>query len=133
MYCRKMHFLSRNPRSYRARFSFVIALLLAWTDLAPARGDVIRIHSTAVAAKVLSLAAPILKERGIELRVATEGGSGAAITSLSNDSVDVAVTVRNITALERSADPEKNFTEQIVAYQVLALIVPADVWNGGVR
>jgi phosphate transport system substrate-binding protein len=114
---------------YRAIAVILSGILIAGI----AKAEDVRVHTTAVAAKALAAAAPKLKENNIELRMVSEGGSGAAIASVAADLVDVAISIRPVTPQERSADPKKRFMEETVAYQALAIIVPADVWNAGVR
>lgn len=109
-----------------------VGLLVAFTPAAT-RADAIRVHATNVAAKAVSAIADKLKEEGIELRVNTEGGSSVGIAALTNGSVDIAITIRQITPQERSAAPEKRFIEETLAFQALALIVSDDVWGSGVR
>lgn len=110
--------------------------ILGCTLLLLARGytqDTVRVHTTDVAAKAMSEAVPMLKERGIDLRLNAQGGSSVGIAAVATEDVDVALTVRRVTPQERAQYPEKRFIEDVVAYQALAIIVPADVWNSGVR
>lgn len=111
-------------------FAVFLSSLLAFGS---ARADTIRIHTTALATKAFSAAAAKLRDQNITLKVNAEGGSSAGVSAVANDEVDVAVTIRHLTAQEKSADPEKMFFEETVAFQALALIVSADVWNSGVH
>lgn len=98
-----------------------------------ASGGTVRLHVTNVAAGAFKEIAEQLKGQGIELALNTEGGSSAGIAALASDSVEIAVTIRGITAQERSAAPEKRFIEDTLAFQALVLVVPDDVWGSGVR
>lgn len=121
------------PSPWSVRLCAVAAVALGFLFPVGASGGTVRLHVTNIAAEAFKEAAAKLKEQGIELALNMEGGSSAGITALSNDSTNIAVTIRGITAQERSAAPEKRFIEETLAFQALVLVVPDDVWGSGVR
>jgi len=121
------------PSLWSVRLCSVAAVALGVFSPVGASGGTVRLHVTNVAADALKEAAAKLKEKGIELSMNTEGSSSTGIASLTKDSTDIAITIRGITAQERSAAPEKRFIEDTLAFQALVLVVPDDVWGSGVR
>ncbi|RYD69442.1 MAG: hypothetical protein EOP84_28480 [Verrucomicrobiaceae bacterium] len=97
------------------------------------KAETIRMHVTNVAEKALTAAAGKLKEQGLDVKMSTEGGSTAGIAALAGGAVDIAITIRGITAQERSVAPDRRFQEEALAFQALVLVVPDDVWASGVR
>ena len=101
----------------------------------PARAEeLIAIRGAQVAAEpVAAAAAEIRKETGLEFRIVTEGGSAGAIASIAEDIAEVALLSRRITPQEQAIWPEKSFHEVQFGKQALLIVVPAQVWDGGVR
>ena len=94
----------------------------------------ISIRGSATAAEPVSAAADqIRKEIGIEFRVVTEGGNAPAIASMAEDVVDVALASRALMPRERAAWPGKIFVETPMGMQALVVVVPEQVWTGGVH
>ena len=94
----------------------------------------ISLRGSAAAAKPVTAAADqIKKDMDLEFRVVTDGGNAPAIGGMAEDVVDVALSSRTLTARERAAWPDKNFVEQRMGMQALAVVVPEQVWASGVR
>ena len=89
--------------------------------------------STAAAEPVAAAAAQIKKDIDVEFRVVTEGGNATAIAGMAEDVVDVAVASRALTARERGEWPARNFVETRMGMQALVVVVPDQVWEGGVH
>lgn len=86
-----------------------------------------------VLAHVMISVAPVLRMEGIEIKVGVEGSSTLALAMMGDREVDFALTTRRLTGLDRSRFPEREFKEFCIGTQAAALIVPHDVWEGGVR
>jgi phosphate transport system substrate-binding protein len=96
--------------------------------------DTIRVQGSGVIREVLRNAAPVLRsETGVEIRLFSDLGSTQAITSVGAETAEVAMSTRALTAEDRASYPEKHFDEVQIGMQVVALAVPVDVWNAGVR
>jgi phosphate transport system substrate-binding protein len=98
-----------------------------------AGSDAIKIQGSPVIAHVMISAAPILSDDGIDIKVAVEGSSGTAAATLGKEEVDIAMMMRHLTAEERAAYPNRPFQEYQIGMQIIALIVPRDVWMSGVH
>ena len=103
--------------------------------LAPlfAPAEVVRVNGSPVVAMAVTFAGPQLKEQGIEIKVTMESGSGNAMIALGYEVADIAMVLRAVTNTERANFPDRHFTEERIGSQAIALLVPRDVWEGGVR
>ena len=113
----------------RTLTSLVAALLAAL----PARAELLRLHGSPVVAAPMAAAAAPLKALGIEIKITTEGGSGVAVMAVGAEQAEIAMVTREANAEERAAFPGKTFSEVPIGIQALAIIVPRDVWEAGVR
>lgn len=86
-----------------------------------------------VLAHVMIAAAPVLRAQGIEIKVGVEGSSTMAVAMMGDRNVDFALTTRRLTGKDRANFPERELKEFCIGTQVVALIVPNDVWESGVR
>ncbi len=99
-------------------------------DEAPAP---VRIVGSGAISRPLSLAVPILIERGMLVKVTAIPGSTAAMTAVGSGAADIALAIRPMTGEDRAPYPQRLFHETLIGYQALALAVPNDVWNSGAR
>ncbi len=96
--------------------------------------ELIAIRGAQVAAEpVTAAAAEIKKETGLEFQIVTEGGSAAAVFGIAEDVADVALLSRKMTPQEQAAWPDKAFHEVQFGKQALLIVVPSQVWDGGVH
>ena len=111
-----------------------IAALLA-AALLPAGADAesFKMQGSPVLAHVMVAAAPALKEQGIDIRVWVEGSSALAAAVLGEGLVDFALMTRPLNAADRAHFPQKEMKDFKIGMQAVALIVPRDVWEGGVH
>ena len=110
--------------------SVAVAAILATL---PARSELLRLHGSPVVAAPMAAAAAPLKALGIEFKITTEGGSGQAVLAVGAEQADIAMVTRGANAEERAAFPGKVFSEVPIGIQALAIIVPRDAWEAGVR
>lgn len=98
-----------------------------------ALAEVIRVNGSPVVSMPITFAGPALKEKGIEIKITVESGSGNAAIALGYDVADIAMMLRPLNTTERATFPSKRFVEERIGSQAIALLVPRDVWEGGVR
>jgi phosphate transport system substrate-binding protein len=112
----------------------IICVLFAAVSLGAAE-DVppVRIVGSGAISRPLSLAVPILNERGIAVKVNSISGSTASMAAVGSGSADIALAIRPMTGEDRAPYPQRLFHETLIGYQALALAVPSDVWNSGAR
>ena len=122
----KRNFFSGWWNGYRW---LVVASLLGSSGVA----ETLKMQGSPVVAHVMIAAAPVLRARGIEIKVGVEGSSAVAVAMLGDEEVTFALTMRALTGTDRARFPEKEFKEFQIGTQAVALIVSDDVWQSGVR
>jgi len=79
-------------------------------------------------------AAELLRaERGMKIQVDTQGGSSGGISMLGDGLVQIGMISKHISDTDKAKYPKIQFKEIHVGEDAVALIVSADVWNGGVQ
>jgi phosphate transport system substrate-binding protein len=79
-------------------------------------------------------AAELLRaEHGMRIQVDTQGGSSGGISMLGDGLVQIGMLSKHISEADKAKYPKVQFKEIHVGEDAVALIVSADVWNGGVR
>ena len=111
----------------------IAALLAAGLLTARAETETFKMQGSPVLAHVMVAAAPVLREQGIEIKVWVEGSSTLAADVMGSGLVDFALMTRHLTAADRARHPQREMKEFKIGVQTVALIVPRDVWEGGVR
>ena len=111
------------------------SLLAAIAITVPARADeLISIRGAQVAAEPVNAAAEqIKKDTGLEFRIVTESGSSGAVAAIAEDVAEVALLSRKMQPQEHAGWPEKVFHEVQFGAQALLIVVPPQVWDGGVH
>lgn len=107
----------------------VVAAVFAGSALAQS----FKMEGSPVLGHVMIAAAPALREKGLEIKVAVEGSSTVAVVHLGDELVDFALTTRALTGADRARFPEREFKEFRLGAQAVAFVVPPDVWESGVR
>jgi phosphate transport system substrate-binding protein len=96
--------------------------------------EIVRACGSIAVALPLSEAVTVFRsERNIELVLRSAGGTGNGLEALSERSVNMALSSRELTPVDRANNPEMQLVETPLGTQVLLLAVSQDVWNGGVR
>ena len=113
--------------------SRIAALLAAALLTVRADAESFKMQGSPVLAHVMVAAAPLLREQGIEIRVWVEGSSTLAAAVMGEGQVDFALMTRPLTAADRAHYPQKEMKDFMIGMQAVALIVPRDVWEGGVH
>ena len=112
---------------------FSLTLLAAALLTGRAAAGSYKMQGSPVLAHVMVAAAPVLREQGIEIKVWVEGSSSLAADVMGEGTVDFALMTRPLSAADRARHPQKEMKEFKIGMQAVALIVPHDVWEGGVR
>lgn len=108
----------------------MLSLLLAGAADAAA----LRINGSTTVNPVAAEAAEILRaERKMVITVDTQGGSSGGISGVGDGSIDVGMSSKPVADDDRRKYPRVNFVTTEIGRDAVALVVSADVYNGGVR
>lgn len=114
-----------------AQIAVVFLLLLA--GVAEAAGP-LRVNGSTTVNPVAADAADVLRtERRMDIQVDTQGGSSGGIAGVGDGSIDVGMISKAVSPDDRTKYPKVNFVTTDIGRDAVALVVSADVWNGGVR
>jgi len=114
----------------QALFAFLLGSLVSTVSAA----DYISIVGSPVVGRVLAAGGEDLKKAvDVEFKANMEVNSARAIGAMADGLVDLAITPRRMMPEEQAARADKEFTETVVGYQSLVIIVSDDLWRTGVR
>jgi phosphate transport system substrate-binding protein len=89
--------------------------------------------STTVNAVATEAAEALRAEKKMTIQVDTQGGSSGGISGIGDGSIDVGMSSKPVSDDDRKKYPQVNFVSTEIGRDAVALIVSADVYNGGVR
>jgi phosphate transport system substrate-binding protein len=112
------------------------ALVVALTSMlvVPAEVQILRINGSTTVNLPVAEAAEILRaERGMRIHVDSQGGSSGGISMLGEGLVHIGMSSKPLAGSDRERYPDVDFHVTPIGGDAVALIVPGDVWEGGVR
>ena len=115
--------------------SLVLSLAFGSLILAvSAQADLLKINGSTTVNPPAAEAAEILRaEKGMQIQVDTQGGSSGGISQLGDGLVQIGMSSKPISADDRAKYPKVTYQETHVGEDAVAMIVSADVWQGGVK
>jgi phosphate transport system substrate-binding protein len=94
----------------------------------------LRINGSTTVNLPVSEAAEILRtEKGMQIRVDTQGGSAGGISGLGDELIEIGMISKHLTEADRKKYPKTKFIKTRIGEDAVALIVSKDVWEGGVK
>jgi phosphate transport system substrate-binding protein len=114
-----------------AKIAVILSLLIAGVAAAAAP---LRVNGSTTVNAVASEAAEALRaERKMNIQVDTQGGSSGGIAGVGDGSIDVGMLSKPVSDDDRKKYPKVNFVVTEIGRDAVALVVSADVYNGGVH
>lgn len=99
-----------------------------------ASAQVLKINgSTTVNLPAAEAAENLRAEKKMQIQVDTQGGSSGGISMLGDGQVQIGMISKHISAADKAKFPKVQFKEIHIGEDAVAMIVSADVWNGGVK
>ena len=96
--------------------------------------DVLKINGSTTVNLPVAEAAEILRaEKKMEIQMDTQGGSSGGISMLGEGLVQVGMASKHVSDDDCAKFPKCSFKEIAIGEDAVALIVSADVWEGGVK
>lgn len=130
-----MRMYALNQTAGRRDFAAAFTILLTVTLLAgAASAETLKINGSTTVNLPAAEAAEILRaEKGMRIQVDTQGGSSGGISMLGDGLVQIGMSSKHLSDTDRAKYPKVQFKEIHIGEDAVALIVSADVWNGGVQ
>jgi phosphate transport system substrate-binding protein len=109
-------------------------LALAGSPFLSARAETLKINGSTTVNLAAAEASEILRaEKKMDIQIDTQGGSAGGISMLGEGLVQIGMISKHVSDDERAKFPKVTFKEIQVGEDAVALIVSADVWEGGVK
>jgi phosphate transport system substrate-binding protein len=115
------------------RLPFLSALLSALAASTALAEDAIRVAGSSFLVQPFVLAAPALKKQDIDLKVANDSNSPAAIASVGAGECELALSTRPLLPAESAAFPDRPMPQTTIGFQALVFSVSNEVWSEGVH
>lgn len=113
--------------------SLIIALGLMSTALM-VQADTLKINGSTTVNLPVAEASEILRaEKKMDIQVDTQGGSSGGISMLGEGLVQLGMISKHVSDDDRAKFPKCDYQEIHIGEDAVAMIVSADVWNGGVK
>ena len=131
---RTMH--ASNERHWLGRLVATLALLgssACGTEVAGSTAP-LRVNGSTTVHPIVAEAAEVLRdESGLTVFVDTQGGSSGGIAFLGEGRSEIGMSSKELRSADRERYPNVDFVEHSIGADAVALVVSADVWDGGVR
>ncbi|MEU8443365.1 phosphate ABC transporter substrate-binding protein [Streptomyces microflavus] len=98
-----------------------------------AGGGVLRASGSTTVAPVAADAAEALKAQGMNITIATQGGSAGGISQLAAGQIDIALSSKPIAEEDRTAHPKTDFVTTQIGSDAVGVIVTKPVADAGVK
>ena len=122
---------SRLGMTQGVRLGMTLAVLLVASS---ATAGTLRVNGSTTVNAAAAEAAEILRaEKKMTIAIDTQGGSSGGVSGVGDGSIDIGMISKTITAEDRAKYPKVHFVETRVGEDAVALIVSADVYDGGVK
>lgn len=108
------------------------SLLTACADSEAATGAM-RVSGSTTVAPVATDAAHVLGQKGLDVTVATQGGSAGGISQLGAGQIDIAMSSKPLSQGDRAAYPDTDFHMTQIGADAVGVIVTRKVADAGVR
>ncbi|WBB59702.1 phosphate ABC transporter substrate-binding protein [Streptomyces sp. WMMC500] len=96
-------------------------------------GGALQVSGSTTVAPVAADAAEALKAKGLDIVVATQGGSAGGISQLAAGQIGIAMSSKPIAVEDESAHPDTDFRPTQVGADAVGVIVTREVAEGGVK
>ncbi|NUV98715.1 phosphate ABC transporter substrate-binding protein [Streptomyces sp. CAI 127] len=143
-----MSFLSTETRSRAARLAgrrirqgasvastslLLCAALTGCAGSAKSGTDAIQASGSTTVAPVASDAAEALKAKGLNITVATQGGSAGGISQLGTGQINIALSSKPLSEEDRKTYPDTDFVTTQIGADAVGVIITKEVADGGVK
>ena len=119
-----------NLRSFVIIFGCWLFLLASTVSLAVSK---LKIQGSTTVNPVVSDAAQVFRDKGWKITVDTQGGSSGGISALGEGLVDIGMSSKPVTEIDRKRFPKVNFVQHTIGYDGVAVVVSRPVYESGVK
>ncbi|WP_460087845.1 phosphate ABC transporter substrate-binding protein [Streptomyces variabilis] len=107
--------------------------LAGCADGGAGKGGALQVSGSTTVAPVAADAAEALKADGLDITVATQGGSAGGISQLAAGQINIALSSKPLADEDKAANPDTDFLPTQIGADAVGVIVTKDVADGGVK
>ncbi|GHG28200.1 phosphate ABC transporter substrate-binding protein [Streptomyces filamentosus] len=124
---------ARTGASLASAALLLSAALTGCANSAQAGSGAIQASGSTTVAPVASDAAEALKAEGLNITVATQGGSAGGISQLGTGQIDIALSSKPLSDKDQKAHPGAKFVTTQIGADAVGVIITKEVADGGVK
>ncbi|MGW4776607.1 phosphate ABC transporter substrate-binding protein [Streptomyces filamentosus] len=124
---------ARTGASLASAALLLSATLTGCANSAQAGSGAIQASGSTTVAPVASDAAEALKAEGLNITVATQGGSAGGISQLGTGQIDIALSSKPLSDKDQKAHPGAKFVTTQIGADAVGVIITKEVADGGVK
>ncbi|MFD4015307.1 phosphate ABC transporter substrate-binding protein [Streptomyces sindenensis] len=123
----------RQSASAASAALLLSAALAGCAGSAKADSDAVQASGSTTVAPVASDAAEALKTKGLNITVATQGGSAGGISQLGTGQINIALSSKPLSEKDQKAYPDTEFVTTQIGADAVGVIITKEVADGGVK
>ncbi|MEV4874909.1 phosphate ABC transporter substrate-binding protein [Streptomyces cyaneofuscatus] len=124
---------ARQGASVASAALLLSAVLTGCADPAKAGSGAVQASGSTTVAPVASDAAEALKSQGLNITVATQGGSAGGISQLGTGQIDIALSSKPLSGKDHKAYPGTKLVTTQIGADAVGVIITKEVADGGVK
>ncbi|MFF8481900.1 phosphate ABC transporter substrate-binding protein [Streptomyces antibioticus] len=116
-----------------ASIALLVTSVAGCADSTAKGGGALQVSGSTTVAPVAADAAEALKPDGLDITVATQGGSAGGISQLASGQISIAMSSKPLADEDKAASPDTDFRPIQIGADAVGVIVTKEVADGGVK
>ncbi|GAA2248876.1 phosphate ABC transporter substrate-binding protein [Streptomyces fungicidicus] len=126
-------FSKNRRRACLVTSALAVVSLAGCADGGAGKGGALQVSGSTTVAPVAADAAEALKADGLDITVATQGGSAGGISQLAAGQINIALSSKPLAEEDKAANPDTDFLPTQIGADAVGVIVTKEVADGGVK
>ncbi|MFF8589328.1 phosphate ABC transporter substrate-binding protein [Streptomyces althioticus] len=126
-------FSKNRRRACLVTSALAVVSLAGCADGGAEKGGALQVSGSTTVAPVAADAAEALKADGLDITVATQGGSAGGISQLAAGQINIALSSKPLAKEDKAANPDTDFLPTQIGADAVGVIVTKEVADGGVK
>ncbi|MFC8425723.1 phosphate ABC transporter substrate-binding protein [Streptomyces sp. NPDC057236] len=126
-------FSKNRRRACLVTSALAVVSLAGCADGGAGKGGALQVSGSTTVAPVAADAAEALKADGLDITVATQGGSAGGISQLAAGQINIALSSKPLAEEDKAANPDTDFLPTQIGADAVGVIVTKEVADSGVK
>ncbi|MFH9044836.1 phosphate ABC transporter substrate-binding protein [Streptomyces sp. NPDC017966] len=126
-------FSKNRRRACLVTSALAVMSLAGCADGGAGKSGALQVSGSTTVAPVAADAAEALKADGLDITVATQGGSAGGISQLASGQINIALSSKPLAEEDRAASPNTDFVPTQIGADAVGVIVTKEVADAGVK